>query len=168
LSKAESDLLEHRANWDQAEGGYEHLQGTKPQTLSYALNDSPVGLASWIMEKFRSWSDCGGQIESRFTKDELLTNIMIYWVTQTIGSSARLYYETRKAPWFFNKGDRISVPTAITIFPRELSTPPREWAERLYNVTHWTAAPRGGHFAATEEPAFLAQEIRRFFKQFRR
>jgi pimeloyl-ACP methyl ester carboxylesterase len=164
LSAAESALLARRRWWNENEGGYEHLQCTKPQTLAYALTDSPVGLAAWILEKMYSWSDCKGDIESVFSKDELLTNISVYWFTRTIASSARMYYETAANPWSLPPGARIETPTAIAVFPKELSVPPREWAERLYNVQRWTEMPKGGHFAAAEQPELLVNDIRAFFR----
>jgi len=167
LSQAEQALLKQREEWMQAEGGYSHIQGTKPQTLSYGLNDSPVGLAAWLVEKYRSWSDCGGDVESRFTKDELLTTITIYWAAQIINSSTRLYYETARHPWDMKQGERISVPAAMAVFPGEISLPPREWGERSYNVQRWTEMPCGGHFAALEEPERLAEDIRAFFRPLR-
>lgn len=167
LSDSETDLINSRRNWDRFEGGYEHLQGTKPQTIAYALNDSPLGLAAWISEKFRTWSDCGGDLETRFSMDELLAHITLYWATETIGSSARLYYETHNNPWKLEKNQRVEVPTAIAVFPRELSVPPREWAERIYNVQQWTPMPKGGHFAAHEEPIALVSDIRKFFRNLR-
>jgi pimeloyl-ACP methyl ester carboxylesterase len=159
--------LKQREQWLQDEGGYSHIQGTKPQTLSYGLNDSPAGLAAWIVEKYRSWSDCGGDVEKRFTKDELLTTITIYWLTQTINSSTRLYYESLNHPWEMKEGERIGVPAAMAVFPGEMSRPPREWGERSYNVQRWTEMPSGGHFAALEEPETLAQDIRAFFRSLR-
>ena len=167
LSEAEQALMNQREEWMQAEGGYSHIQGTKPQTLSYGLNDSPVGLAAWLVEKYRSWSDCGGDVESRFTKDDLLTTITIYWAAQIINSSTRLYYETARHPWDMKQGERISVPAAMAVFPGEISLPPREWGERSYNVTRWTEMPSGGHFAALEEPKKLAEDIRAFFRPLR-
>jgi pimeloyl-ACP methyl ester carboxylesterase len=167
LSAAEQAYLAQREAWLQAEGGYSHIQGTKPQTLAYGLNDSPAGLAAWIVEKYRTWSDCHGDVESRFTKDELLTTIMIYWVTQSINSSIRLYYETHRQPWTLQQGERIAVPSAMAVFPKELSHPPREWGERSFNVQRWTDMPRGGHFAALEEPDLLAEDIRAFFRPLR-
>ena len=164
LSVAERTLLEARAHWQLEEGGYAHIQGTKPQTLAYGLNDSPAGLAAWIVEKWRTWSDCNGEVEQRFTKDELLTTITIYWVTQTINSSTRLYYENQHNPWLIQPGQRIDVPCAVARFPKEISQPPREWAERFYNLQQWTEMPSGGHFAAFEEPEMLAQDIRTFFR----
>jgi pimeloyl-ACP methyl ester carboxylesterase len=163
---SKSYLTELRA-WADLEGGYSHLQGTKPQTLGYALNDSPVGLAAWIFEKFRSWSDCDGELERIFTRDELLTNVMIYWVTETLNSSTRLYYETRERPLQLSPANRVEVPVAVAVFPREIPMPPRELAERGYNIQRWTVMPRGGHFAAMEQPELLAQDIRGFFRSLR-
>ena len=167
LTEAERAFIDQRGQWQQDEGGYNHIQGTKPQTLSYGLNDSPLGLAAWIVEKYRSWSDCGGDVERRFTKDELLTNVTIYWVTQTIGSSVRMYYENERNPWAMSKDKQVQTPTAIAIFPGEISRPPQEWAERSFNVCHWTEMPRGGHFAALEEPQLLAEDLRAFFRSYR-
>ena len=167
LSEPEKRMLEQREEWVRSEGGYAHIQSTKPQTLSYSLNDSPVGLAAWIVEKYRTWSDCEGDIESRFTKDELLTTVTIYWVTESIGSSTRLYYESFNKPWTLTQGERIDVPVAVAAFPHENTIPLREWAERSYNVKHWTDMPSGGHFAALEEPDRLVQDIREFFRTLR-
>ncbi len=149
------------------ETGYQRIQGTKPQTLSYALNDSPAGLAAWIVEKFRTWSDCGGEIERRFTKDELLTNVMLYWAPETANSSCRLYCETMRADKFPPTNFRVDVPTGCALFPREILRPPRAWVEKLYNVKRWTPMPAGGHFAAMEEPALLVDDIRAFFRPLR-
>ena len=149
-----------------AESAYGQIQGTKPQTIGYALNDSPAGQAAWIVEKFRAWCDCGGDPESVFTRDELLTNIMIYWVTQTATSSGRLYYESRNAPTSRPLG-RVDVPTGAIIFPYELFITPRRWAEASYNITHWTEAPSGGHFAAMEQPDVLVGDLREFFRPLR-
>lgn len=148
------------------ERGYSNIQGTKPQTLGYGLNDSPAGLAAWIVEKFRTWCDCGGDVESQFTKDELLTNVTIYWATQTITSSTRIYYESRRTPASREMG-YIETPVGCAIFPKELFIPPRAWAEAAYNVTHWTEMPRGGHFAALEEPELLTEDVRKFFRGLR-
>jgi len=167
LSAAEQTFLDQRDAWLQAEGGYSHIQGTKPQTLAYGLNDSPAGLAAWIVEKYRTWSDCDGDVERRFTKDELLTTISLYWVTQTINSSTRLYYETQRHPWILQQGERIAVPSAMAVFPKEISRPPREWGERSFNIQRWTEMPRGGHFAALEEPELLADDLRAFFRPLR-
>ena len=167
LSEAEEAHLKQWNDWTASEGGYGHIQGTKPQTLSYGLNDSPAGLAAWIVEKYRTWSDCGGDVESRFSKDILLTTATIYWVTQTINSSTRFYYENRRKPWNLAKDERIDVPCAIAVFPYEINSPPREWAERCYNVQRWTVMPGGGHFAALEEPTRLVEDIRGFFRGLR-
>lgn len=165
LSAAEQKYLEESARWGQTEGGYAAIQTTKPQTLAYGLNDSPAGLAAWMVEKFRAWSDCDGNVEKRFTKDELLTNITIYWVTQTINSSIRIYYEElHNPPASF---ERSEVPTAVAIFPKDITPAPREWAERTFNVQRWTQMPSGGHFAAMEEPALLVEDIRAFFRPLR-
>ena len=167
LTDAEKAHIKQRDEWERAEGGYNHIQGTKPQTLSYGLNDSPAGLAAWIVEKYRAWSDCGGDVESKFTKDELLTTITIYWVTQTIGSSTRMYYENQHRLWAMKPDELVQAPTAVAMFPREISTPPREWGERSYNIQRWTTMPRGGHFAALEEPQLLAEDVRAFFRPLR-
>jgi pimeloyl-ACP methyl ester carboxylesterase len=167
LSAAEQAFMAQRQAWLEAEGGYSHIQGTKPQTLSYGLNDSPAGLAAWIVEKYRTWSDCNGNVESRFTKDELLTTITIYWVTQTINASTRLYYETLRQPWELKHNERVTVPTGMAVFPKEISRPPREWGERSFNIQRWTEMPSGGHFAALEEPQRLVDDIRAFFRPLR-
>jgi pimeloyl-ACP methyl ester carboxylesterase len=167
FTDAERKFFEEERTWMEAEGAYDHLQATKPQTLAYGLADSPAGLAAWIVEKFRSWSDCGGDIERRFTKDELLTNLTIYWVTNTINSANRLYFERDRAPRPLGPDDRVRIPTAVTIFPGDIEKPPREWGERVYDVRRWTEMPRGGHFAAFEEPELLAEDIREFFRPLR-
>src|SRR6266566_5451809 len=165
-SRAEQQFLGSVQGWFMQEGAYAMLQSTKPLTLAYGLNDSPVGLAGWIVEKFRAWSDCHGEIESVFTKDELLTNIMIYWVTQTINSSTRLYYETSHQGYETYAG-RVEVPTGVAVFPDELPIPPRSLAQRLYNIQHWTEMKAGGHFAALEQPQALVEDIRAFFRPLR-
>ncbi|MGE0825286.1 MAG: epoxide hydrolase family protein [Candidatus Binatia bacterium] len=167
LSPAEQEFLKSMGKWRGEETGYQGIQGTKPQTLGYGLNDSPTGLCAWITEKFRTWSDCDGNVEKSYTKDQLLTNITIYWVTQTINSSTRLYYEERHHPWLMGKDEKIAVPTAIALFPKEIACPPREWAERAYNVQRWTPMPAGGHFAAMEQPKLLVDDVRAFFRGLR-
>ncbi len=167
LSPAEQAWLKEMDGWRREETGYQGIQGTKPQTLAFGLNDSPVGLCAWIVEKFRTWSDCGGNPERSYTKDQMLTNVMIYWLTQTIHSSTRLYYEERHHPWRLGRDERVGVPTGIAAFPKELARPPREWAERAYNVAHWTDMPAGGHFAAMEKPELLTNDIRAFFRRLR-
>ncbi len=163
LSENDMAALADMANYEQVDSGYSKIQGTKPQTLGYGLNDSPAGLAAWIIEKFRTWSDCDGDVERSFTKDELLTNIMLYWVSETANSSARLYYETQKSGRFGLPGARIEVPTGCAIFPREIIRAPRRWAEAQYHVVHWSEMPRGGHFAAFEEPELFVKDVRAFF-----
>ena len=160
LSDPEKTFLQSKEEWYRLEGGYAHIQATKPQTLAFGLNDSPVGLAAWIVEKYRDWSDCRGDVESRFSKDELLTQVCIYWFTETIHSSIRLYKEATQAPVHLKKNQRVEVPCAIARFPKEEPMPPREWVERGYRVERWTEMPRGGHFAAWEEPELLAQDLR--------
>jgi len=152
-------------HYRQDEGAYSRIQGTRPQTLAYGLNDSPAGLAGWIVEKFRAWSDCQGDVERAFSKDELLTNIMIYWVTQTINSSTRLYYEVDHTPGpMFG---HVDVPTGVAAFPHEIIMPVRSIAERTYNIQRWSVMQAGGHFAALEQPEALVNEIRAFFKPLR-
>jgi pimeloyl-ACP methyl ester carboxylesterase len=148
------------------ETGYQQIQGSKPQTLGYALNDSPVGLAAWIVEKFRTWCDCDGNPENVFTKDELLTNIMIYWVTETAGSSARLYYESRH-PTSPPNNRRIEVPTACADFPKEIISATRGGLEARYNLVRLTEMPKGGHFAAFEQPQLFVTDVREFFRTVR-
>jgi len=168
LSEGDQRGIADMAWYMEHESGYAKIQQTRPQTVGYGLDDSPAGLAAWIIEKFRVWSDCDGNIENSFTKDELLTNVMLYWVTRTAASSARLYYETTKSGRFGLGGnDRVEVPTGCAIFPRELFRPPKTWAEHAYNVVHWTEQPRGGHFAAMEVPDLLVDDVRTFFRQVR-
>ena len=163
LTEAERTYLAERVKWQAEEGSYARQHGTKPQSLSYGLNDSPAGLAGWIVEKWRCWSDCGGDVESRFSKDELLTHLTIYWATQTIASSVRLYYERNHALQLLPVDQPVPAPTAFARFPVEISMPPREWIERFYNLRRYTRMPRGGHFAATEEPLLLSADIRESF-----
>lgn len=165
--KVATAFLHELRGWWEREGGYSHIQATRPQTLGYGLNDSPAGLAAWIVEKFRVWSDCGGDVESVFSRDELLTNVMVYWVTQTMPSSTRLYYESRERPLSLSAGNRVKPPVAVTLFPKEIGMPPRALAERGLNIARWTEMPRGGHFAAMEQPELLAQDIREFFRGLR-
>ncbi|MFY9549826.1 MAG: epoxide hydrolase family protein [Thermoanaerobaculia bacterium] len=167
LSPSEEKFVAERDLWREEEGAYGHLQATRPRTPAYALTDSPVGLLAWIVEKFRSWSDCGGDLESRFSKDALLANVTLYWLTQTIGSSMRLYRGARAVPLALGPGERVSVPCGVARFPKEAPMPPREWVERGYDVVRWTEMPRGGHFAAMEEPELLAADVREFFRPLR-
>ena len=167
LTEEETAHMAQREQWFQDEGGYNHIQGTKPQTLSYGLNDSPAGLAAWIVEKYRTWSDCHGDVESSYTKDELLTTVTIYWVTGTIGSSVRMYKENQSHLWTMEPDEIVAAPAGMAMFPQEIARPPREWAERSYDVRRWQEMPRGGHFAALEEPELLAHEVREFFRPLR-
>ncbi len=167
LSEAERRFLSERESWTVAEGAYDHIQATKPQTLAYGLADSPAGLAAWIVEKFRSWSDCGGDVRRRFSMDDLLTVVTIYWATGTINSANRLYFDRDRQPRRLAPGQRVEVPCAVTIFPADIDRPPREWGERAYRVERWSEVPRGGHFAAWEEPELLARDIREFFRPLR-
>ena len=173
-SKAEEKFRKHVQTWVQTEGAYASVQSTKPQSLAYGLNDSPAGLAGWFVEKFKAWSDNNGNIEDAFSKDELLTNLTIYWATQTVNSSFRLYYEAIQAIMqakynplvklnpFDKTGDKTEVPAAFALFPKDISKAPKEYAERFFNVQRWTEMPRGGHFAALEQPALLAEDIKQF------
>jgi pimeloyl-ACP methyl ester carboxylesterase len=167
LSGAEQAFLSDATRWYEEEGGYAHVQRTRPQTPAYGLNDSPVGLLAWIVEKLRDWSDSGGEPERRFTRDEILTHVTLYWVTETIGSSMRLYRESRRTPLELGPGERVRVPCGVAHFPLEAPHPPREWVERGYDVVRWTEMPRGGHFAAMEEPQLLAEDVRCFFRPLR-
>jgi microsomal epoxide hydrolase len=146
--------------------GYLDIQSTKPQSLGYGLDDSPAGLAAWIIEKFRAWSDCDGDVERSFTKDQLLTNIMVYWVTRTATSSTRLYYETRAAQQE-SMPTRFEVPTGVACYPGEITRLPRAWIEDVYPVTYWNELPRGGHFAAMEVPDLFVDDVRAFFRTVR-
>ncbi len=166
LTPPEQERMRARVTFQNEETGYSTEHGTKPQTIGAALNDSPVGLAAWIVEKFRTWCDCEGNPETKFTKDELLTNITLYWVTQTATSSARLYYETRHANSAF-PAQRVEVPTACAQFPKEIIWSPRPWVEARYNLKRWTEFPRGGHFAALEQPDALVNDVRAFFRDLR-
>ena len=165
----EQAYLDDRAIWLRDETGYQWIQGTKPQTLAFALSDSPAGLAAWIVEKFRTWSDCGGNVEAAFTRDRLLANISFYWFTGAIGSSFWPYYAVRHRPWPIPDGQTIDVPAGYAQFPAEILRPPRSLAERTYtDIRRWTVMPRGGHFAALEQPEALANEVREFFRPLRR
>ncbi|HEY4402784.1 MAG TPA: epoxide hydrolase [Acidimicrobiia bacterium] len=167
LSEAEQADLAVMAHFRREESGYAQEQGTKPQTLGVALNDSPAGLLAWIVEKFRAWSDCDGHPENAFTRDQLITNVMTYWVTQTITSSTRLYWERRHIDTPEDAPGFVGVPTGIARYPKEPLRIPRAWVERRYNVTHWVEMPRGGHFAAMEQPTLFADDLRSFFRTVR-
>jgi pimeloyl-ACP methyl ester carboxylesterase len=167
MSNDERRWLDAQSAWTAEEGGYIAIQGTRPQTLGFALNDSPVGLLSWIVEKWRAWSDCGGDIESTFTKSELLTNVTLYWVTQTIRSSTHYYYEHRQHPPVAVRPERVDVPTGVAMFPAEIMRVPRSAVARKYDLRRWTEMEAGGHFAAMEQPDALAADIREFFRPLR-
>jgi pimeloyl-ACP methyl ester carboxylesterase len=164
----ERKYLEELAHWLKEETGYQWIQGTRPQTLSFGLTDSPAGLAAWIVEKFRAWSDCNGDVESAFTRDQLLANISLYWFTGAIGSSFFPYYFRMHRPWPIPEGGTIAVPSGYSEFPREILRAPRSLAERTYtDIRRWTVMSRGGHFAAMEQPEALAGEIQAFFRTLR-
>lgn len=168
LSAAERAYLAQRETWDQAERGYSALQSTKPQTLAYALNDSPAGLAAWIVEKWRSWSDSDGDLDRRFSREFMLTMLTIFWATGSITTSVRDYYDNRWDAVTLGPQSFVAAPTGIANFASQFiaeGRPPREWAERLYNVRRWTEMPRGGHFAPAEEPRLLATDIAAFFAE---
>jgi pimeloyl-ACP methyl ester carboxylesterase len=167
MTEAERQLMIDQRDWLAEEGGYIAIQGTRPQSLGVALNDSPVGLLAWIVEKWQAWSDCGGAVESCFTKSELLTNATIYWVTETIRSSMHYYYEHRVRPPVAMRPERVDVPTGVAMFPFEVMRVPRPAVERKYDVRRWTDMPAGGHFAAMEQPEALVTEIRHFFRPLR-
>ena len=153
--------------WLKEGTGYQWIQGTRPQTLAFGLSDSPAGLAAWIVEKFRAWSDCSGDVESAFTTDHLLANISLYWFTGAIGSSFWPYYARMHGPWPIPEGG-VRVPTGYAEFPREIVRPPRSLAEQTYtDIRRWTVLPKGGHFAAMEQPEALAHEIVEFFRPLR-
>lgn len=166
LSPAEQAYLNHVARWDETERGYSAIQSTRPQTLGYGLNDSPVGLAAWLVEKWRAWSDSGGAVDARIGRDNLLTTITLYWATGSITSSMRDYFDNRWHGSSIGPDDRVRVPTAMAVFANEFVSegePPRSLFERLYEIHRWTVFARGGHFAATEEPDLLAADIRAHF-----
>lgn len=167
LSAAERSYVAEADRWWQSEMGYKAIQATRPQTLAYGLNDSPAALAAWILDKWRSWSDCAGTLAARFSPDVLLTTLTLYWATETIASSIRDYYDNMVGrTTSARREDYVDVPTAVAVFGHSTTgepTPPREWAERLYDVQRWTDMPRGGHFAALEEPELLARDISAFF-----
>ncbi len=169
LSESELADLAGIEPYMQTEMGYFNEQSTKPHTLGVGLGDSPAGLAAWILEKFTTWSDCGGKLESVYTKDELLTNVSLYWFTGTATSAARIYYEFAQTGGLSGEIPRVAVPTGVARFPKELAgfLFPRSWCEQIYNVTHWTAMPRGGHFAAMEQPELFVDDVRSFFRTVR-
>ena len=166
-SPEEERFLAELAVWLKEETGYPWIQGTRPQTLAFGLADSPAGLAAWIVEKFRTWSDCGGDVESVFVRDHLLANISLYWFTGAIGSSFWPYFARLHGPWPVPDGG-VGVPMGYAEFPREILRPPRSVAARVYtDIRRWTTMPRGGHFAAMEQPEALTREIVEFFRPLR-
>jgi pimeloyl-ACP methyl ester carboxylesterase len=167
LSPEEINYLKEEEEWYMREGGYSLQQRTKPLTLAYGLNDSPVGLCAWIVEKMSGWSDCQGHVESVFTRHELLSNVTLYWVTETIHSSIRLYNENRKVPLKLGKDHFIRIPVGIARFRYEEPFPPRRLIERGFNICHWSDFPAGGHFAAIEKPELLAKDMADFFSKCR-
>lgn len=167
IAPEEQAFLDRSAAWAGAEGAYAFMQGTKPLTLAYALMNTPAGLAAWIVEKFQSWSDCNGDVESVFSFDALLTDISLYWFSDALDASLRLYKENRLQPLAFQGEARVRPPLGVALFPHELPMPPRSWLERAFDVHSWTPMPRGGHFAAMEQPTLLAEDIRAFFRPMR-
>ena len=174
LSAQERKFVEQTQKWTQKEGSYALIQGSRPLTLACGLNDSPAGLAAWIVDKFRAWSDCGGDVETAFSKDELLTNVTLYWATGTIASSLRFYSDVANAGalrWIVELLKKwtgsAQVPTGFASFPHDIHPPPRAWVERFFNLQRWTQMPRGGHFGAMEQPELLAEDIRAFFRPLR-
>jgi pimeloyl-ACP methyl ester carboxylesterase len=164
----EKTFLQQLAHFLKEETGYQWIQGTKPTTLAFGLTDSPAGLAAWLVEKFRSWTDCDGNPENALTRDEMLADIMLYWVSGAIGSSFWPYYARMHGPWPVPEGRTVDVPTGYVEFPKEILRPPRSVAERMYSdIRRWTVLPKGGHFAALEQPEALAKEIRAFFRPLR-
>jgi len=165
FTKEENDYLDAEEEWYSREGGYSLEQNTKPLTLAYSLNDSPVGLCAWIVEKMYGWAECNGYIGSVFSKDELLSNVSLYWITETIHSSVRLYNENSKNPLIIGKESYIKIPVGIAHFRHESPFPPRKFIERGFNIQHWSDFPSGGHFPAIEKPELLAEDIRTFFSK---
>jgi pimeloyl-ACP methyl ester carboxylesterase len=166
LSERERAYLAQRARWDAVERGYSSIQSTKPQTVGYGLNDSPAGLAAWILEKWRSWTDSGGDLDGHLSRDFLLTMLTIYWATQAITPSMRDYFDNRWSGVSLGPEDVVRVPTGVAGFNHQFvheGDPPREWVERLYDVRRWTPTTSGGHFAPVEEPELVARDIAAFF-----
>ena len=156
--------LQAYQDWD---SGYSKQQATRPQTIGYGLADSPAGQAAWILEKFWRWTDCDGHPENALSRDEMLDNIMLYWLPNTATSSARIYWESFGKPLLEETGP-VKLPTGCSLFPKEIFRPPREWAERAYsNITYWNKLDKGGHFAAFEQPETFVDELRIFFREFR-
>ena len=170
VTTSEAELRKTRGDYMRGELAYQQIQATKPQSLGYALNDSPAGLAAWILEKFHGWTDmpqgAEGNLDDFFSKDELLTNISIYWFTESITSSMRIYYENRAVPQIKPTG-YINVPTGVALFPAEIYITPRAWAEAAYDIRHWAQLEKGGHFAALEQTQTYLDELNTFFRLLR-
>jgi pimeloyl-ACP methyl ester carboxylesterase len=164
-TEEEQDALAGLAHYQRWESGYSQQQSTRPQTLGYGLVDSPVGQMAWIVEKFWSWMDCDGHPENVVSRDELLDNVMLYWLTGAGASSARMYWESMHS--FVDTADPVELPTGVAAFPKEIIRSPRRWCEAHYNITHWTTMPRGGHFAAFEQPDLFVEDVRAFFATVR-
>jgi len=174
VSEKEMERMQQRRRELSDQFAYSAIQGTRPLTLGYGLNDSPAGLAAWIVDKFWAWSDHGGNLENSFTKDELLTNVMVYWVTQSMPSATRIYYESqhrqdRPASMTPFQPAGKAAPLGFAQFPKEINVPPRAWVERNHGarLIHWTEMPRGGHFAAMEQPKLLVEDVQNFFRKVR-
>jgi microsomal epoxide hydrolase len=165
----EAQALASFAAMMDGEGGYFRIQSTRPHTLGFALEDSPAGLCAWIVEKFRAWSDCDGDVEASYTKDQLLDNVMLYWLTGTATSSVRFYYEFAQAlaHGAVTLGARVEAPTGYARYPKEILRTSRRWAERQYNLVHFVDMPRGGHFAAMEQPELFVDDVRACFRPLR-
>jgi len=167
LSAEEAARLDEARSYMRTGTAYQRVQGFEPDLIGVAMTDSPAALCAWILAKFHAWSDCNGNLESRFTRDELLANVTWYWLTRSGASAARLYYESMDNGRIGSVSQRVEVPTACAIFPHELFRPPRAWADRVFNVTRWTEMKSGGHFAAMEEPEMLVEDVRAFFRGLR-
>ena len=166
LAPEERAWMEGAAAWAAAEGAYAAMHRTKPQTAAVGLADSPAGLAAWIVEKLRAWSDCDGDVERSFTRDEILTNVMLYWLTGTIGSSMRMYRANAAIPPT-QLARRVEVPSGFSLFPGDIARPPHAWLERTANAVSVTEPAHGGHFAPFEQPELYASELREFFRPYR-
>jgi microsomal epoxide hydrolase len=163
----DADAMEQVQRWRRFGAAYQRQQATWPDSLTVAQSDSPAGLAAWIVDKFRAWSDCDGDVERAFSKDVLLTNLMFYWAPNSTASAARIYRESAVDPAGITRRGRVEVPVAYAAFPREIVSPPRSWVEPHYAIARWTEMPRGGHFAALEEPELLLGDVRAFFRTLR-
>jgi len=169
LSKEEEDFLRRSEQWFEEEGAYKIIQRTKPSSLSFGLSDSPAGMAGWVLEKWRSWSDCDGDLDSIFDPDFLLSLLTIFWVTNSIGTAAMDYFDNKNSGYTLKEDEFVSTPTAIAAFGNAFVKehfPPKEWVSRMYNVTRWTQMPKGGHFAAAEQPLLFCQDLLDFFAGF--